>query len=147
MSAARRPLRSCPARLLGMALILLGATSATAVTKTVQVGPGGTLTFSPATVTVNVGDTVEGQWMSGTHTTTRSEPPETWDSGIVSAPHVFSHTFTEVGTFPYVCTIHQALGMTGTVKVQAGAVTTTTLVRRGSTTTTTTESVPLASCG
>ena len=93
------------------AILFLAGVAASA-TKTVQVGPGGSLSFSPATVTVNVGDTVEWQWVTGTHTTTRTQGPESWDSGIASAPNAFSHTFTQAGTFPYVCSIHVALGMT-----------------------------------
>jgi len=115
-------------------MIVLGASRALATTKTVQVGPGGSFTFSPASVTVNVGDTVEWRWMSGPHTTTRSQGPETWDSGIASAPNVFSHTFMKPGTFPYVCTIHQALGMTGTVHVVTAPMTSTTLMSGPTTT-------------
>src|SRR5262245_44489766 len=108
---------------------------ARAATKIVQVGPGGSLTFSPATTTVAPGDTVEWHWMSGTHTTTRAQGPETWDSGVASTPHTFSHTFTQSGRFPYVCTIHQALGMTGTIVVSAGS-STTTVTTPGTTSTT-----------
>jgi plastocyanin len=133
-------------RTIAGAAILLSATAAAAATKTVQVGPGGSLTFSPATVTIHVGDTVEWQWMSGPHTTTRSQMPETWDSGIASAPNTFAHTFMRAGTFPYVCTIHEALGMTGTVVVRNASAATTTTVHTGSTTST--SSAPAAlSCG
>ena len=113
---------------LSIVVMALLAGVAGAATKTVQVGPGGSLTFSPGTVTVGVGDTVEWRWMSGTHTTTRMNGPESWDSGVASAPHTFSHTFTQVGTFAYVCTIHAALGMTGKVIVNGMGATTTTTV-------------------
>src|SRR5262245_341591 len=106
-------MRACSTSAACGAAILLFAAAAMSATKTVQVGPGNSLTFSPSTVTVDVGDTVVWQWMSGPHTTTRSQGPETWDSGTLSAPSTFSHTFTQPGTFPYVCTIHVALGMTG----------------------------------
>ena len=118
--------------------MLLRAGAAVSATKTVAVGPGGSLTFSPATVTIDVGDTVEWQWMSGPHTTTRQDAPETWDSGVQSGSHTFSHTFTHSGAFPYVCTIHESLGMTGTVRVRSTS-STTTVPASGTTTT----SIPL----
>ena len=121
----------------GAAAALLAHQVAAAATKTVQVGPSGTLTFSPPAVTVDVGDTVEWQWMSGFHSTTRQQGAETWDSGAVATPHTFSHTFTHPGTYPYICTVHVAYGMTGTVTVRPAAVTTTTTPRATVTTTTT----------
>src|SRR5262245_15171202 len=133
MSVWNRPMR-CSFVVSGVAL-LLAAGVAAAATKTVEVGPGGSLTFSPGTVTVNVGDTVEWHWDSGPpHTTTRTQAPETWDSGVASAPKTFSHTFTHTGMFPYVCTLHQALGMRGTVVVHGS--TTTTVTTPGTTNTT-----------
>jgi hypothetical protein len=58
---------------------------------------------------------------------------------------MFSHTFMQAGTFPYVCTIHEALGMTGTVVVRnASAPTTTTTVQTGSTTSTSSAPVALS---
>jgi plastocyanin len=93
-------------------------------TVTVQVGPGGANTFSPAAVTVNVGDTVHWVWGSDFHSTT-SGPCSAgtctadgkWDSGIFNAPHAFNFTFTSPGTFPYYCIIHSDMGMTGSVTV------------------------------
>jgi LPXTG-motif cell wall-anchored protein len=73
--------------------------------------------FSPATVTVTVGGTVT--WTNNgalPHTTTGP----TWDSGIMSPGDQFTETFNTVGTFDYVCEIHVAQGMVGTVIVQAG---------------------------
>jgi LPXTG-motif cell wall-anchored protein len=73
--------------------------------------------FSPATVTVTVGGTVT--WTNNgdlPHTTTGP----TWDSGIMSPGDTFTATFNTVGTFDYVCEIHVAEGMVGTVIVQAG---------------------------
>jgi hypothetical protein len=64
--------------------------------------------------------------MSSGHSTTRTAPPEQWDSDIREAPFTFSHTFMTPGTFPYHCTPHQFLGMTGTVVVRGGGPTTTT---------------------
>lgn len=74
--------------------------------------------FDPEQVTVQVGDTV--RWTHGgflTHTAT-SDAAGLWDSGFLSfgAPP-FSITFTSPGIFPYHCTIHRVLGMTGTIEV------------------------------
>ena len=120
----------------GAAAVLLAHQVAAAATKTVQVGPSGTLAFSPPAVTVDVGDTVEWLWVSGFHSTTRQQGAETWDSGAVATPHTFSHTFTHPGTYPYICTVHVAYGMTGTVTVRPAAVTTTTTPRTTTSTTT-----------
>ena len=139
--------RSRAIRLACCAAAVLVAQLAVAATKTVQVGPNGALVFSPAAVTVDVGDTVEWQWGTGFHSTTRQGGAETWDSGAVPSPHTFSHTFTHPGTYPYVCTVHLYLGMTGTVTVRPTAVTTTTTtLARGSTTSTTTPAAASGTC-
>ena len=70
--------------------------------------------FSPATVTVNAGQTVA--WTNRdaiTHTVTFSGG--TIDSGAMAQGSLFSHTFTTPGTYPYICTIHPF--MHGTVVV------------------------------
>jgi plastocyanin len=138
MSLSIRPSRFRASFLVAAALVLSWLGVARGATKTVQVGPGNALVFSPQTVTVDVGDTVTWKWMSGPHTTTRASGSETWDSGIMATGATFSHTFTQAGTFPYVCTIHVSLGMTGTVKVNAPM--TSTTLAGGATTTATTPS-------
>jgi LPXTG-motif cell wall-anchored protein len=72
--------------------------------------------FSPATVTIGVGETVT--WTNNganIHTATGSG----FDSGFMDPGDSFSFTFNSAGTFDYICEIHVALGMTGTVVVQA----------------------------
>jgi LPXTG-motif cell wall-anchored protein len=74
--------------------------------------------FSPSSVTVNVGDTVT--WTNNgptPHSATSSGG--VWDTGIMDAGKSGSHTFTEPGTFAYICTPHP--NMHGTVVVQAAA--------------------------
>jgi plastocyanin len=74
--------------------------------------------FSPSSVTVNVGDTVT--WTNNgptPHSATSSGG--VWDTGIMDAGESGSHTFTEPGTFAYICTPHP--NMQGTVVVQAAA--------------------------
>jgi len=74
--------------------------------------------FSPASVTVNVGDTVT--WTNNgptPHSATSSSG--VFDTGIMDAGQSGSHTFTEAGTFAYICTPHP--NMHGTIVVQAAA--------------------------
>ena len=74
--------------------------------------------FAPASVTVNVGDTVTWSNNGPTpHSATSSSG--VWDTGIMDAGQSGSHTFTEAGTFAYICTPHP--NMHGTIVVQAAA--------------------------
>ena len=96
----------------------------------VQVGPGGSMTFAPASVTIHVGDTVRWTWeasghnvVSGTSGTADDKFCSPNDTNCASAPtsaagFVYSHTFTTAGAYPYFCSIHFTFGMTGTVTVQ-----------------------------
>jgi len=67
-----------------------------------------------STTVINVGDTVQWSWSSGTHSTTSgtcSGPGActasgTWDSTVLSAPNTFSFTFNNAGSFPYYCQVH-----------------------------------------
>ena len=61
--------------------------------------------FAPASVTVNVGDTVT--WTNDgptPHSATSSGG--SFDTGIMDEGQSGSHTFTEAGTFAYICTPH-----------------------------------------
>ena len=40
-----------------------------------------------------------------------------FDSGDMAQDAIFSHTFTEKGTYKYICKMHEAMGMIGTVIV------------------------------
>jgi plastocyanin len=87
--------------------------------------------FVPASVTVKAGDTVK--WTNPyniTHTVT-FDPAQAQTAADVSLPAgaepfgsadieeegTFSHTFTVKGTYKYVCKLHEAMGMVGTVIV------------------------------
>ena len=74
--------------------------------------------FGPATVTVNVGDTVTwtNQGPTG-HSATANDGA--FDTGILDAGQSASHTFDTAGTFAYICTPHPF--MKGTVVVQAAS--------------------------
>src|SRR5437870_733747 len=112
------------------------ATGGGGQTINVLVGPGGSMSFSPQTVSIHKGDTVLWTWDSGPHTVTSGTPgaadgkfcsvpegtpatPATCSgTGYAkSPPFTYSETFMDTGTFPYYCTVHGAT-MTGTVTVQ-----------------------------
>jgi plastocyanin len=74
--------------------------------------------FEPATITINVGDTVTWRNIDDVpHTSTSDDG--VWDSGALAAGEEFSFTFEEAGTYPYFCEFHP--GMEGTVVVQEAA--------------------------
>src|SRR5262249_56378621 len=100
--------------------ILCVAAHGLAATSVVVVGPGGSLTFADqetgtSTTTVTEGDSVQWVWDSSGHSTTSDRSEEGWDSGVQRAPFTLIHQFGVAGTFPYHCTPHQSLGMTGVV--------------------------------
>ena len=65
--------------------------------------------FSPESLTVKVGDTVE--WVNED-----SAPHTVFDSGTLATGQSFSHTFDAPGTYVYHCSIHPS--MTGMIIVQ-----------------------------
>jgi plastocyanin/type II secretory pathway pseudopilin PulG len=68
--------------------------------------------------TITVGDTVRWTFRAPFHTTTSATgQAESWDSGIRDVGQTFSHRFTNVGTFSYVCAVH-SFNMQGQVIVQ-----------------------------
>jgi plastocyanin len=88
----------------------------------VFVGP--TMQFSPSTVAIEVGETVNWKWNNtgytntyhSVHSGTPAQPNNLFDSGIHGGTYTFAHTFTTAGTFPYFCQVHTTM-MTGTVLV------------------------------
>jgi uncharacterized repeat protein (TIGR01451 family) len=81
--------------------------------------------------TINVGDTVEWQWVTATmqHSTKAAiGQSESWDSGLHTQGFTFTHTFQNSGTFAYFCTLHgvdllngQVVGMSGFIHVVSAA--------------------------
>ncbi len=103
------------------ACALLAAASSRAATVTVQVGPGGSMSFSPASVDIQIGDTVQWNWASGPHSVrsgTQQQPSNILSSGTQSPAFSYSHTFPTAGTVPYFCEVHGNM-MSGTVSVTA----------------------------
>jgi plastocyanin len=74
--------------------------------------------FTPANITIKVGDTVT--WTNdgpSVHTVTADDG--SFDSGDLSVGKTFSHRFQTAGSFGYHCSIHPF--MTATVIVQSGS--------------------------
>ncbi|WP_435332588.1 plastocyanin/azurin family copper-binding protein [Haloarchaeobius sp. TZWWS8] len=92
---------------------------------TVLVGPEGEYLFAPAEITVSAGTTVTWDWKSLQHNVfVRSQPADAEWQGTgdqtktYDPPHTYEFEFTVPGTYEYVCTPHENLGMTGTVVVK-----------------------------
>lgn len=84
-------------------LVFLIARPAQATTHNVTVNGS---SFSPAALTIEVGDTVvwENQDDSSSHSTVSDLPffnPNYWNSLLVDQGDAFAHTFNNVGTFTY----------------------------------------------
>jgi len=80
------------------------AAASTGTTKSVAIM---NYAFSPATLTVNVGDTVVWTNMdTAPHTVTVSSGPVKFSSGNLSKGQTFSYTFTSAGTYSYYCAVH-----------------------------------------
>jgi LPXTG-motif cell wall-anchored protein len=76
--------------------------------------------FSPASLTIHVGDTIT--WTNdgpAAHTATANDG--SFDTGTLKKGQSASHTFTKAGTFAYICKIHPF--MHGTVVVVANTTT------------------------
>ena len=116
-------------RSLSIAAFLVAGSVATHSQTTHEVTLSGT-TFSPSSLTIAVGDTVEWTWLGGVHNV-RSGVGGVgngiFDSGApVSPPQSFSVTFDQAfldanpvpgKVYDYFCSVHVSFGMTGTVTV------------------------------
>jgi len=110
-----------------------GAPSATSTIVDVMVAPGGTLTFSPSTVNISVGDTVRWTWAASGHSVTSGSSTSCTAYGQFCSPNntncstcvtsalgfVYEFTFTQAGNFSYFCCVHCHFGMIGAVNVSA----------------------------
>lgn len=61
--------------------------------------------FSPSTTTIHVGDTIT--WTNtGKQPHTATATNHSFDTGILTNGKSASHTFSQAGTFAYICTVH-----------------------------------------
>jgi plastocyanin len=81
--------------------------------------------FSPASVTIAVGDSVTWRWGGNhAHTVTQGTTPDPSEdpSRLFDSPSMttgtFGYRFTSAGTVPYFCRPHFAIGMKGTITVK-----------------------------
>ncbi|WP_137283194.1 plastocyanin/azurin family copper-binding protein [Halorussus salinisoli] len=94
----------------------------------VIVGPGGSLVFEPAELTIAPGTTVNFVWESDNHNVVPESQPDgaNWEgteggeSKTYDTGHEYSHTFETTGTYEYFCQPHKTAGMVGTITVQEG---------------------------
>ena len=115
-------LRCVRGAVVGTILIVSASGIAGAATVMVQVAPQGQLSFSPSSVSINPGDTVQWVWKSKAmpHSVT-SVSNGLFNSGVQqSNTFTFSHTFPTAGSFPYFCSVHFT-EMKGMVTVAAPA--------------------------
>jgi plastocyanin len=103
----------------GAIALVLGVGSATALAADQDVAISG-FTFSPRSVTVNVGDTVT--WTNSDAQAHTATSGSTWNTGDIAGGDSASITFRTAGTFDYICAIHPT--MTGTVVVRGTSGTT-----------------------
>src|SRR5438067_1035246 len=80
--------------------------------------------YLPASVTINVGDSVHWTW-SGMNSHTVTATDMSFDSGAPQSSGTFDHIFNAAGTFTYFCQVH-GTAMSGSVIVQQAAASTAT---------------------
>jgi plastocyanin len=73
--------------------------------------------FTPNTITVHAGDTVTWEFhqADAPHNVVSTSGPVSFRSGGLQGSGTYRHTFSQVGTYTYVCQVH--LDMRGTVIV------------------------------
>jgi plastocyanin len=106
-----------------------GATGVQAVTASFQVvnfafnADGSTLT-QVDTVRINVGESVQFNWVAGTHTTTSGKPGDLdagsrWNLPLDLTHQVQVVRFDTSGVYPFFCNFHTFFNMTGVVVVKS----------------------------
>ena len=70
--------------------------------------------FTPASFTINLGDTIRWTWVDGSHTTTSTTIPVnaiSWSKSINSSSTTFTYVPAVSGTYNYKCIPHASMGM------------------------------------
>jgi plastocyanin len=75
------------------------------------------MSFSPQTMTITAGTTITWHNSDGYAHTSTSDTG-VWDTGNMAGGSSKTTTFNTPGTYPYHCTYHSAMGMTGTIVVR-----------------------------
>ena len=131
MQVDRRVFTQLVLTTVGAAAVAVPVLAAQSKTVEVSMVNAPTAKFDPESVTIAAGDTV--QWTNPEpvgHTVT-CDPKEAVDKSLVVMPPgaapfdsgdmvegtVFKHTFTQKGTYKYICLYHESMGMVGTVIV------------------------------
>ena len=97
------------------AVLLAVVPAASGATRTVRLQSDA---FAPRSITIHRGEKIRFRWVTGFHNVRRVSGPSftrisSRDSGTVK------RTFTKVGRYRLVCSIHRDLGMFLTVRVKA----------------------------
>lgn len=113
-------------KLLITSLLIAMFASAGAAEWNIEAGGGGdngTPYFAPQYLTIQQGDVVNWNWVSGIHNVVCTEGPEFFSSGNHFSPFTFSYTFTLPGTYDFVCSYaeHEATQF-GTITVSGQTV-------------------------
>lgn len=80
--------------------------------------------FNPATLTIQLGDTIQWKHVSGTHTSTSTTIPGgaiPWNAPLSTGNPNYTYVPAVPGSYSYVCTPHQGMGMTGSFTVTGSA--------------------------
>ena len=103
---------------LGGAALVTAIAAGSALAATTDVGIAG-FSFSPNSVTINVGDTVTWDNSDVQHHTATADDGS-FDTGPISSGTPKSVKFSTAGTFAYHCSIHPTMTATIVVKEAAG---------------------------
>lgn len=113
-----RRLRTRIVGALGAATLIAAIATGSALAATKDVGIAG-FSFSPNSVTINVGDTVTWDNSDAQHHTATADDGS-FDTGPISSGTPKSVKFSTAGTFAYHCSIHPTMTATIVVKAATG---------------------------
>jgi len=113
--------------LLSICALALGQAVGLAATNTIQVFSFdfGTSPSTHVDPVIQPGDTVTWVWVGTSipHSTTAAPGQlENWDSALHTQPFSFSHTFSNIGTFGYYCSLHGSNAGCGNGSAMSGKV-------------------------
>lgn len=101
------------------AILMLGIAPLPVISQTLHVVIASGMTFTPADVTINVGDTIRWENQGGFHNVMADDGSFT-NGPASSAAWTYDRVFTSAGNFRYYCVIHGSpggVGMSGIIRV------------------------------